>query len=667
MSSDSYEINGNGASTIMNSTALTTVYWPNDIKLNDSDVKYMVIGYRINRTKIIVIDIIKKEQYKDFNGKVERDILKRLEIVSCINFKSKRYGNRITAYDFIENKPVLPPNYTLIYFKPPSAKRLEYYSIEPIKIDIFWTSNAQKTEMVYLKSTTEKYAQKMKQHWPESGYVGSDVSDEDNNVGDMREILRIINLNHYIRSKINPRTRDLNSVFTHFINYYLSGLSTYFTIVFLLYHIFVQKLCYLVSKILTYKFLRFNYKPPSSHSSKHFNIDFSLSSTSFFFHQTNFRMKQLYNLPFQFRKLRVSQIESEASIIRDSKFSPSEYIKFYNTVWLIINDLLLGALLSTLLRRNRQLIVESFRKGLDAYSSLFSYTIKWLMNSPAGFKLNDELATFMGQLILWVLEFWKNTALKWLTFHIDDILSAVELTTLYCGASFFFSILLDVFNVIILNVSGFYVASTRLYCWQLNIVKSLFKLFYGKKYNVLRNRVDSNDYEFDQLMLGIIICTILVYLLPTVFIFYLTFIIARVGILAVGLIFQMVVINLNHFPAVVLLLKLKNEERLPSGINLGLDDSNDSFTIKSKSLSIRQIFKSHINSMLNFNLFNLNNELIDDFVESINLQKSTRAAKVDAYTISDVVEFWNSISFVTLVRDFLLGETIRDYNYKRMF
>ena len=126
MSSDSYEINGNGASTIMNSTALTTVYWPNDIKLNDSDVKYMVIGYRINRTKIIVIDIIKKEQYKDFNGKVERDILKRLEIVSCINFKSKRYGNRITAYDFIENKPVLPPNYTLIYFKPPSAKRLEY-------------------------------------------------------------------------------------------------------------------------------------------------------------------------------------------------------------------------------------------------------------------------------------------------------------------------------------------------------------------------------------------------------------------------------------------------------------------------------------------------------------------------------------------------------------
>lgn len=71
--------------------------------------------------------------------------------------------------------------------------------------------------------------------------------------------------------------------------------------------------------------------------------------------------------------------------------------------------------------------------------------------------------------------------------------------------------------------------------------------------------------------------------------------------------------------------------------------------------------------MLNFNLFNLNNELIDDFVESINLQKSTRAPKVDAYTISDVVEFWNGISFVTLVRDFLLGETIRDYNYKRMF
>lgn len=641
----------------------TTVYWPDDIKLQDKNEKYMVIAYRINKIKIVVIDIIKKEDYKDFNAKLEKDTLKKLEIVSCINFKSKKYSNKITEYHFEKNKPIIPTHHNLIYFKPPSAKRLEYYSIEPIKIDIFWTSNSQKTEHVYMKPSTEKYGSKMRQHWPNN----QAFDDNDTKGEDMREILRIINLNHYIREKINPRSRNLNSIFSNFINYYLAKVWAYLTIVSFLYYFFVQKTCYLISKLLTFKFLRFNYKPTSNGSSKRYLIEVSLTSTSFLFHQINFRMKQLYNLPLQFGKLRVSKIESEASIIKDSKFSPSEYIKFYNTVWLIINDLLLGAVLSTLLRRNHYFIVESFRKGLDLYLNAFSHLIKWLMNSPAGFKLNDELATFMGQLILWVLEFWKNTTLKWLDYRIDYILVGIEIAISYGGASLFFSILLDIFNLIILNVSGFYVASTRLYCWQLSIVKSLFKLFYGKKYNVLRNRVDSNDYEFDQLMLGIIICTILIYLLPTVFIFYLTFMVARVGILAISLIMQMMLIVLNHFPAVVLLLKLKNEERLPAGINLELNFANDCLTINSKSLTLSEIFKSHINSMLNFNLFNLNNQSIDDFVESINSQGRVQNFKVKEYTISDVLEFWKNISFITLVWNFLLGETIKDYNYKQMF
>lgn len=48
-------------------------------------------------------------------------------------------------------------------------------------------------------------------------------------------------------------------------------------------------------------------------------------------------------------------------------------------------------------------------------------------------------------------------------------------------------------------------------------------LFLGKKWNVLRLRVDSVNYQADQLILGTILFTILLFLLPTVGLYYSVF------------------------------------------------------------------------------------------------------------------------------------------------
>ena len=121
----------------------------------------------------------------------------------------------------------------------------------------------------------------------------------------------------------------------------------------------------------------------------------------------------------------------------------------------------------------------------------------------------------------------------------------------------------DLVSLLTLHIYSFYIASARIYNWQLTIIISLFHLFRGKKRNVLRNRIDSCDYELDQLLLGTILFTLLTFLLPTVAVFYFACALARSGIIFVKAILDTQLAALNHFPLFALMLRMKDSGRLP--------------------------------------------------------------------------------------------------------
>ena len=54
-------------------------------------------------------------------------------------------------------------------------------------------------------------------------------------------------------------------------------------------------------------------------------------------------------------------------------------------------------------------------------------------------------------------------------------------------------------------------------------MRSLWRLFRGKKWNVLRSRVDSAVYSTDQLFVGTLFFTVLLFLLPTTALYYAVF------------------------------------------------------------------------------------------------------------------------------------------------
>lgn len=146
--------------------------------------------------------------------------------------------------------------------------------------------------------------------------------------------------------------------------------------------------------------------------------------------------------------------------------------------------------------------------------------------------------------------------------HLPWIIRFIGIAS-FAGATMPISLFSDLVSVLTLHIYSFYLASARIFHWQLNIIISLFHLFRGKKRNVLRNRIDSCDYDLDQLLLGTILFTLLFFLLPTVFVFYLTFASARVAVIGLKASLEIGLACLNHFPLFAVLLRIKDSRRLP--------------------------------------------------------------------------------------------------------
>lgn len=150
----------------------------------------------------------------------------------------------------------------------------------------------------------------------------------------------------------------------------------------------------------------------------------------------------------------------------------------------------------------------------------------------------------------------------------------------FAGASMPIALFSDMLSILTIHIYSFYMASARIFNWQLDILISLFHLFRGKKHNVLRNRIDSCDYDLDQLLVGTILFTLLFFLLPTVVVFYLNFAVARMTIISLKAVFDTLLSCLNHFPLFALMLRVKDPRRLPGMLNLAGSTAGEAFCAK---------------------------------------------------------------------------------------
>jgi len=166
---------------------------------------------------------------------------------------------------------------------------------------------------------------------------------------------------------------------------------------------------------------------------------------------------------------------------------------------------------------------------LGATDSIVFYLrrlLKWVMGAPAGLKLNSVLSQSLGKFFLYHIHLWRTFLListPYVSQLIDAGLRARALA--FIGISLQICLVQDALNVVTFHIHCFYAYARRLFLNQSSGLRSLWRLFRGKKYNPLRDRVDSlhPNSDVEQLFVGTVGFTILLFLYPTTLVFYVIF------------------------------------------------------------------------------------------------------------------------------------------------
>lgn len=120
--------------------------------------------------------------------------------------------------------------------------------------------------------------------------------------------------------------------------------------------------------------------------------------------QIEIRLQQFCYWPMQYVTLRKRKT-NWASITT----SHPDYIRFYNSLWLVANDVIIGLALGSYIIEHADWVADQVNLLLRIYTvDALQRSISWLMGWPAGLKLNQELAAFLGDLFLWVIDYWSG-------------------------------------------------------------------------------------------------------------------------------------------------------------------------------------------------------------------------------------------------------------------
>lgn len=591
-------------------------------KVKKDIYNFLAIGYRMNRIYIIVYLIPSSQTDVLHSTVLKQKEFKDLSIIGA--FDDKNVHDLTLRYTG-------PPNYicidkrkdqlcTVIFFDPPNFKNLEYLTINPILL--------QSSGKKHVDSDDDMLNTKLEELNLLEG-IGRDAIA---NFGVLDKVNTCLKAEGYIKSTLAAGTVQRtvvpcfpfrNSGFilsaSRILIHYMEFVIKY-----------IQKFIILLLGILNMKIFGLKLTDNSRVLKQ---LDLRLQQLNFFpiqfllyydrkpFHEESYFLKQL-ELPVYNSRLNESN---------------SNYINLYNSAWLIFNDVLSGIvawkILISLFAKVSWIINSIILKRV-LFEKVFSL-IYWISyDYPAGFKLNNELGNFIGDLYLWSLKFW-NIIIS-MFFLIDPDLVKIQIKSLesdvylhklgswdfsfreyvskaifrtflcvlcHMGFSFLISLFVDYFGLITLPITAIYCTSSRIYQRQLEIIKSLFQLFRGKKYNVLRNRVDNLDnysnpgqfFEVDRFLLGTLFFMVLVFLLPTVFAFYLVCFLMRLACVMILNFAENLLIVINFMPLFMIILKLKNSRRLQGGITLefmGLENGITYLLLFNRSLTYSDIFKN---------------------------------------------------------------------------
>lgn len=218
------------------------------------------------------------------------------------------------------------------------------------------------------------------------------------------------------------------------------------------------------------------------------------------------------------------------------------HLRWCNLLSCVGVDIVLGLVVMVTFSRMSDSLAESWASKIFMWAKdvivHLQRLLHWLMGAPAGLKLNSQLDNFLGRFFLYHIQLW-TAYMHFLRPVLPRLLWGVVHAGVL-GVSFQISLLQDLLAMLTMHIYCFYVYAARLYSLQVAGLSALWRLFRGKKWNVLRQRVDSARYDVDQLFMGTLLFTILLFLLPTTAMYYLVFTALRLVVVALqGILYKL--------------------------------------------------------------------------------------------------------------------------------
>ncbi|XP_058204478.1 uncharacterized protein LOC131318596 isoform X1 [Rhododendron vialii] len=189
----------------------------------------------------------------------------------------------------------------------------------------------------------------------------------------------------------------------------------------------------------------------------------------------------------------------------------------------------------------------------------------WLMGVPAGFKLNTELAGVLGMISLNAIQIW-STLWFFVGFLFIYFVQGLAIAGVLFGLTTPAALVIDMILLSMLHVSTLHWLISYTYSHQIQAIAALWRLFRGRKVNPLRQRYDSYEYTVEQHIVGSLLFTPLLLLLPTTSVFYIFFTILMCAVSCACLAIDILRSIIHATPYIKIFLWLVRPRRFPSGM-----------------------------------------------------------------------------------------------------
>ncbi|PKI82353.1 Gpi1p [Malassezia vespertilionis] len=196
----------------------------------------------------------------------------------------------------------------------------------------------------------------------------------------------------------------------------------------------------------------------------------------------------------------------------------------WNMLGLYVLDMAAGYIASAALCTNMA-SVQAYIASLLALIAApqLRQVFDWLAHWPLGIKLNTELAMFIRDTMVSVCETHTRYILAPFQARTTTFLHLSAWVSRYLGLSVMLAMWLDILWALTAHIFVMHTVLRHVYHFCTRSAGALFDMFQGKKRNALHGgRLDEAQYEVDQLCLGTILFTMVVFLFPTVLLFYMT-------------------------------------------------------------------------------------------------------------------------------------------------